>query len=279
MPTVLEHFESIAGRYDVLLCDVWGVVHNGVRPFAGACDALARFRKNGGAVVLITNAPRPGPHVIKQVGDVGVARDVFDDVASSGDVTQSVIRERKGQTVFHIGPERDLPIFTELDVALVAAEQADYVVCTGLFDDTKETPEDYAPLLARLKQRGLFMLCGNPDVVVSRGNDLIYCAGALADAYAAIGGEVFYAGKPHRPIYDMALAKAEQVRGRKPDHKRILAIGDSIRTDLIGANAAGLDFLFIRAGIHAEEFADPAVFARALAEAGAEPIAVMQELR
>lgn len=279
MPPVLEQFSAIAANYDVLLCDVWGVVHNGVTPFAGACTALAQFRRDGGVVVLITNAPRPGHTVIEQVGIVGVQRDVFDAVSSSGDVTQSVIRQRPGQTVFHVGPQRDLPVFTELGVKLVGPEEADYVVCTGLFDDTTETPDDYRDMLGALKARGLFMLCGNPDVVVSRGNDLIYCAGAIADAYAALGGEVFYAGKPHRPIYDMAFTKAELALGRKPDPKRILAIGDSIRTDLTGAHAAGLDFLFIQAGIHAEEFADPAVFARALAEAGAEPIATMQELR
>jgi len=177
---------------------------------------------------------------------------------TSGDVTRAMVEKRAGQRVFLIGPERDHTIFTGLNAPFSSAEDADYVVCTGLFDDEVETPEDYADLLRQLRARGLFMVCANPDVVVERGDRLIYCAGALADAYAALGGEVYYAGKPHRPLYDLALAETARVRSARALSaevalSRVLAIGDSVRTDLKGAHDLGVDCLFVTAGIHAEE--------------------------
>lgn len=252
-PPVIDHFAALASRYDVLLCDVWGVVHNGVAASPEACDALMHFRRGGGTVMLITNSPRPTVSVIPQLDQLGVPRESYDGIVTSGDVTRAVIVERQGQTVFHLGPDRDLPIYAGLDVRLVDAESADYVVCSGLFDDTHETPEVYRPLLERLKARNLFMLCANPDVVVERGEHLIYCAGALADLYLTLGGEVLFAGKPYPPIYVRALAKAEAARGGKAPLDRVLAIGDSVRTDLKGAVAFGTDCLFIASGIHAGE--------------------------
>ena len=255
MPGVIERFEPLASAYDVLLCDVWGVVHNGVAAFAEAGDALARFRARGGTVILITNAPRPGAAVRKILDGLGVRRDAYDAITSSGDVTRGIVEAKLAERIFHLGPPRDRPIFAGLDVTFAPLETADYVVCSGLFDDTVETPESYREMLAFMRKRWLFMVCANPDVVVERGDTLVYCAGALADAYAALGGEVLYCGKPHAPIYQAARASAAARRGgRVPERKRVLAIGDSVRTDLKGAVAFGLDCMFVTSGIHAEQY-------------------------
>jgi HAD superfamily hydrolase (TIGR01459 family) len=190
---------------------------------------------------------------------------------------------RPGKAVFHIGPERDLPIFDGLGLRFVPLEAADYVVCSGLRDDETETPESYRELLGRLRARNLFMVCGNPDLVVERGDKLVYCAGAIADLYGALGGEVLYAGKPHRPIYDEALNRIAALRGGRAPHSRVLTIGDSVRTDLKGAAGMGLDCLFVTAGIHAEELGSrdrPNLTAlnEIFAAAGAAPKAVTRRL-
>jgi HAD superfamily hydrolase (TIGR01459 family) len=270
---ILPHFAGLAANYDAILSDVWGVVHNGERATPDACDALTRFRANGGQVVLITNAPRPREAVMKQIDAFGVPRSVYDDIVSSGDVTRAVIQSRPGQSLNHIGPERDKPIFAGLDVTFAPLESADYVVCSGLENDEVETAEDYRPRLERMLARKLFMVCGNPDVVVERGPRLIYCAGAIADLYKAMGGEVLYAGKPYRPIYEIAYARLKNT----PPLDRVLAIGDSLRTDLAGANSFGLDFVFLTAGIHAADFADDAAMHKAFGEKL--PKAVMQKLK
>jgi HAD superfamily hydrolase (TIGR01459 family) len=282
-PPFIERFSALASDYDVVLSDVWGIVHNGLSAHQEACAALRQFRERGGTVVLITNAPRPGDAVTRQIERFGVPRDTYDAIVSSGDVTRAAVRERPGQTIFHLGPERDRPIFAGLDVAFAPLERADYVVCSGLFDDHRETPDSYRDMLAAMRARGLFMICGNPDLVVERGHELVYCAGALADAYVELGGEVLYAGKPYPPIYSRALALAEAARAGPVARARVLAIGDSVRTDLTGAVGAGLDCLFVTAGIHAEELGtrddpDPAVLAELFAAAGHAPKAVMRRL-
>jgi HAD superfamily hydrolase (TIGR01459 family) len=252
LPDLIERFAPLSRDYDVLLCDVWGVVHNGIAAFAPACEALMRFRSGGGTAILITNAPRPGAAVERILDRLAVPREAYDAITSSGDVTRSVVESRRGERVFHLGPERDRPIFSGLDVAFAPIATADFVVCSGLFDDTTETPESYGDMLATMRARSLFMVCANPDIVVERGETLVFCAGALADAYVALGGEVLYCGKPHAPIYDLALAKAAALRGGEaPPLKRVLAIGDSVRTDLKGAAAFGLDSVFVTSGIHA----------------------------
>jgi HAD superfamily hydrolase (TIGR01459 family) len=278
-----DRFSALAADYDVVLSDVWGVVHNGVAAFPEACDALSHYRAGGGAVILITNAPRTGEAVARQLDGFGVPRAAYDGVVSSGDVTRNVVAERKGQSIFHLGPQRDISIFSGLDVHFAPVETADYVVCSGLFDDEAETAEDYRDLLGIMRARSLFMVCGNPDVVVERGERLVYCAGAIADLYAKLGGEVLYAGKPHRPIYDNALQKAESRRGGPAALQRVLAIGDSLRTDLKGAAALGIDCLFVTAGIHAEELGgrenpDRPALDRIFAQAGVWPKAVTRKL-
>jgi HAD superfamily hydrolase (TIGR01459 family) len=278
----LERFSTVASRYDVVLCDVWGVVHNGLVAHAQACEALARFRAAGGTVILITNAPRPAPWVVRQLERFGVPGEAYDGVTTSGDVTREVVAARNGG-VFHIGPERDVTIFEGLDVRFAPVGEADYVVCSGLFDDATETPEDYRDLMVKMRGRGLFMVCANPDLVVERGDELLYCAGAIADLYATMGGDVLYAGKPHRPIYDAALAKAAAARGGATPRGRTLAIGDSLRTDITGAHALGIDGLFVSGGIHAEELgsregASTAALAGMFATAGITPHAVTPRL-
>ena len=215
MPDIVERFAPLARDYDVLLCDLWGVVHNGIAAFPQACDALVRFRAERGPVILITNAPRASESVQRILDRLGVPRDTYDAIVSSGDVTNGIVAARLPQSVFHLGPPRDSSIFAGLDVVFAPAETADYVVCSGLFDDTVETPQNYRELLAALRARGLFMVCANPDVFVERGDELVYCAGALADAYAALGGEVLYCGKPYAPIYEAALGKAAALRGAR----------------------------------------------------------------
>jgi len=277
-----DRFGQLADRYDVVFCDVWGVVHNSVIAFPEAADALGRFRRKGGAVVLITNAPRPGEVVLRQLDRLGMPRASYDGIVASGDVTRGIIAKRRG-AIHHLGPERDLPIFEGLEVEFAPLERADFTVCTGLFNDEGETPDDYRDLLSAMRARNLFMLCANPDLVVERGHKLLYCAGALADIYHSLGGEVLYAGKPHPPIYEEALAKAQTALARAVTPDRVLAIGDSIRTDLKGARAFGIDCLFVTRGIHSEELGnsenpDAAALAGIFKKAGVAPTAVTHRL-
>ena len=279
-PLLIEHFGPLARDYDALLCDVWGVVHNGLAAFPETCAALEQFRQAGGSVVLISNAPRPGAGVIRMLDRLGVPRSAYDRIVTSGDVTREFVARRAGH-VYHLGPERDRGIFSGLDIQFGAIETAEYVVCTGLFDDETEGPEDYRPLFAQMQARNLLMLCANPDLLVERGERLVYCAGALAELYGSLGGNVLYAGKPHRPIYDEALAAIEAVRGTRA--RRVLAIGDSVRTDLTGALALGLDCLFVTGGIHAEELGprdnpDLVRLGEIFAEANVRARAVMRRL-
>jgi HAD superfamily hydrolase (TIGR01459 family) len=284
LPTIIDRFAPLARGYDVLLCDVWGVVHNGVAAFAAACEALTRFRAGGGTVILITNAPRPGAAVQKILDRFGVPHDAYDAITTSGDVTRGIVESRLSERVFHLGPRRDLPIFAGLDVTFAPPETADYVVCSGLFDDATETPENYRELLTAMRARSLFMVCANPDIVVERGDTLLYCAGALADAYVELGGEALYCGKPHAQIYEVALGKAAACRGGEaPPRSRVLAIGDSIRTDLKGAASFGVDCLFVTSGIHAEEFGgreapDLSAVDAMFADAGVAPKALTRKL-
>lgn len=284
LPLALTNsFSDLASAYDVVLSDVWGVVHNGLAAWPDACEALARFRRGGGVVVLISNAPRPGERLKSQLDGLKVPREAYDAVVSSGDITVGEIKARPGQPVCHVGPARDQGLFAGLDAPRVEAEHANYVVCSGLFDDDVEKPDDYRPLLDVMRARKLPMICANPDIVVERGDRLVYCAGAIADLYGTLGGKVVYAGKPYRPIYELALATAARVRGKEPPLSRVLAIGDSVRTDLAGAAAFGVDCLFVTSGIHAEELGgrhdpDLVTLARLFAEAKLHPKAVTHRL-
>jgi HAD superfamily hydrolase (TIGR01459 family) len=258
VPT-LEGFAAIAADYDLVLCDVWGVLHDGTNAHRGAGEALIRFRalpQDGRPrrVVLVSNAPRPWAGVQAILDGFGVPRDAYDAILTSGDLTRSLIAARPGEHLHHLGPERDATIFDGLDVTLVDVARAERVVCTGLFDDTRETAEDYRGTLEGMLARGVPMICANPDLVVERRGELIPCAGLIAEAYAAMGGAVTYAGKPHRPVYDAALALAGGLDDRAaPERGRVLAIGDALRTDIAGASGFGIPSLLVARGIHAEE--------------------------
>ena len=286
-PVLLDGLKAVAERYDVLLCDVWGVVHNGLSAYEAAVEALIRFRAKGGQVVLVSNAPRPGGAVAAQLDRLGVPRAAYDAVVTSGDLTRFGVEERIGQVLHHMGPPRDLPIFEGLPVRFGSVEEADYVVCSGFDaeDEGHESVETYLPRLEAMRRRSLWMLCANPDLVVERGHDLIPCAGAIAQAYEALGGEVYYAGKPHRPVYERAVATAAALAGRDAvPRERVLAVGDAIRTDIAGAAAFGIDSILVARGIHAQDLGlhlGPLVSQSVqdwIAQQEAQPTAVMERL-
>ncbi|MCE8000484.1 MAG: TIGR01459 family HAD-type hydrolase [Rhodobiaceae bacterium] len=239
------HFEPIAQNYQALLCDIWGVLHNGVAAYDGIVDALTRYRASGGRVLLLSNAPRPGVGIPGHLEGLGVPRDAYDDVLTSGDATrESIASGRFGSSFWHLGPERDRPTFEGLPISQTDEDKADFVLCTGLFDDETETADDYAETLARLKERDLDLVCANPDIVVDRGEKRVYCGGAIAGAYSEIGGRSHYFGKPHAPIYDLARARLSDL-----EDDQILAVGDGLLTDIKGANDQGIDALFVTGGI------------------------------
>ena len=256
---LVSGLRELVDGYDAILCDVWGVVHDGRAAFAPACHALRRFRSMGGTVALVTNSPRPRKPIYAQLAELGVPRDAYDVLVTSGDVTLSFMAERGAAAVCHIGPARDHALFealreqTGLRPQRVALAQAAYVLCTGLDHDERETPDDYRARLEEMRARALDFVCANPDLVVHVGDRLIYCAGALAARYAELGGRVLQAGKPHRPIYDRALLEIAAVRDGEASLGRVLAIGDAMRTDVKGAQDFGVDALLVTSGIHRDE--------------------------
>jgi HAD superfamily hydrolase (TIGR01459 family) len=250
----VERLRDLVDGVEVILSDIWGVVHNGLESFPEACEALHTYRQRGGTVILITNAPRPADSVQRQLRKLGVADDVYDAIVSSGDLTRLFVAGHPGKKLFWIGSERHDAVHRGLDPLIAPLEEADYVVCTGLVDDETESAEDYRDMLLRARARKLPFICANPDIVVERGDRLIYCAGAIAELYRELGGEVIFYGKPHRPIYERAMELAAERRGRQAALDRVLAIGDSVRTDLTGALGFGIDCLFVTRGIHSGEF-------------------------
>ena len=245
---------EIAPRYDAILSDVWGVVHNGRAAFAPACDALAKFQRDHGPVVLISNSPRPSGDVVAQLRALGVPDSAWSALVTSGDATRAELIARAPGPAWAVGPVRDAPLYEGTGVSYAETpEEAAFVSCTGPFDDDIETPEDFRARFEVCVARGLTMVCANPDRVVQRGGQLIYCAGALADLYLALGGEVVMAGKPYPPIYDLTRQAVDRLAGRPVDKARLLAIGDAIATDVKGANDQGLAIMFVAHGIHAAE--------------------------
>lgn len=236
-------------RYPVWFCDIWGVVHNGIAPFPSTISALARHRRNDGIVILVSNSPRTSAGVAQQLVGIGVDPASHDAVVTSGDVTRVLVEEHGGSRVYHLGPTRDQSIFHGLAVVRTPLAEAHAVLCTGLFDDLNETPSDYALLLKEMRALDLAMICANPDKTVRNGNRLLYCAGSLADAYAALGGEVLMAGKPYRPIYDLAMQKARKIWGSNMGVDQVLAIGDGPETDIRGATAYGIDAVLVAEGV------------------------------
>lgn len=279
----MSSLSQLAPSYDAILSDVWGVVHNGVSAHPDAVDALRRYRAAGGKVVLITNAPRAAQPIIAMLDAMGVPRDMYDGVVSSGDVTRVMIAPYRGKVIHHVGPPSvDDSLYEGLGIIRGPAEEAVAVVVTDL-DTDDDTPELYKDRIKVWLKRQLPLICANPDRVVEHGGRIIYCGGALADLYEASGGRIKMAGKPYRPIYDDALKMAEGAAGRSLDRAKILAIGDSVRTDAIGAANAGLDLLFITGSIHAAELdafgsPDPEAIRNLVAPSGAHLVGSMPRL-
>jgi HAD superfamily hydrolase (TIGR01459 family) len=279
----MTSLSQLAPNYAAILSDVWGVVHNGVAAHPTACEALVEYRKAGGRVVFITNAPRPSPPIIEMLDRLGVPRAAYDAIVSSGDMTRRMLEDYRGRTVHYVGPpDENDSLFDGLDLTLGPAEAADALVVTDL-DTDDDTPDMYNERAALWLKRNLPMIVANPDRVVEHGDRLIYCGGALADLYEARGGRILMAGKPYRPIYAEALRLAEKAAGGPLDKARVLAIGDSIRTDAIGAANFGVDFLFITGSIHAEELdafgkPDPAAIRDLVASSGANLAGYMARL-
>ena len=286
---ILTGARDLLSAYDVVLCDVWGVIHNGRVHYAAACEALIRFRSGGGRVVLVTNAPRPNPPVRQQLDALAVPHEAFDDIVTSGDVTLAFIAAHGDEPVHHIGPQRDLTLFEILKSQtghmppLVPLQDAGYVIATGLYDD-EDTPDDYEEALALMRARDLEFISANPDLIVHVGEKMLYCSGAIAEKYAGLGGRVIQAGKPYAPIYDRALTLAQGLLGRAVSKDRVLAIGDAFRTDVKGACDFGVDALFVTSGIHRDELhptatLDEAAFHRLAASVESRPKAAMSALR
>lgn len=254
LPHALSGLGEIAGDYDILLCDVWGVIHNGRESWPDACEALARFNREAGHVVLISNSPRPSYDVVAQLDGLNVPRESWRAFVTSGDATRAELAKRAPGPAWIIGPDRDWPLYDGLGLEVAkGARDAAFISVTGPVDDNVETPEDYRERLAEGAARDLELICANPDRVVQRGDRLIYCGGSLADLYESLGGRVTMAGKPFDPIYDLALKEAEALLGKPVDRSRVLCIGDGVVTDVLGANRQNLDCLFIAQGIHGDK--------------------------
>ncbi len=277
---VIARAGVLFGRYDVLFCDVWGVVHDGMKAYPSAGEAFARFRASGGTVLLLSNSPMPADWVARVLDEKGVRRDSWDAIVSSGDLTLERVAAIGVKRVHHIGTARDLPLFASMPATRVAFDEAEAIVCTGLVDDRNETAETYRPLLEVALGRDLPFLCANPDLIVDVGGELLLCAGVIAELYESMGGEVYWAGKPYLPVYQRALETVTRLRGGPVARERILAIGDAVRTDIAGAAAFGVDSLFIGQGIHRDEVLrdgtfDLAGLERLMAEQPDRPVAAM----
>ena len=250
---------AIADQYDIVLCDVWGVIHNGRYAFEEASQALVRFRERGGAVCLITNAPVPKEHAIRHFDPLGVPPEAFDDCVTSGDATRDVLSARAGEVFFRMGAdegwEHDRYLYEGLDLQFGDARTSDTLLCIGLEDQENDHPDDYRDRLAEAADRGMEMICANPDIRVRIGDQLFWCAGALAKVFEEEGGKVIYPGKPHDPIYDLALSKLSDL-GVETSPTRTLCIGDSPATDMKGARQRGFDGLYVGTGLteHGDAF-------------------------
>ena len=273
---------ELAGDYDGYILDLWGVVHDGVNPYPGVLDCMAKLVAAGKRVILLSNAPRRADDVVRRIAAIGVPAGLYHEVMSSGEEAWQYLKRRDdpfyaslGTTCLHICSDRDLEIRVGLELTYVDDPGlAEFILNTGPagWDDTLE---DYAPVLAACRDRGLKMVCANPDLTVMHGAKLALCAGALAVHYEEIGGTVRWHGKPYRSVYDSCF----ELMGID-DRSRILAVGDSLRTDIAGANGAGIDCLLIAGGLHAKEFApggrlDLVCVGDASAAAGVRPDAVM----
>ena len=278
LPPIVTSIAPYLGGVEAWICDIWGVVHNGVAAFPSAVDACVRFREKGGTVLLLTNAPRPAGAIEEQLAKLNVPRDAWDRVLTSGDLTLALIDDHRELPLVHIGPPRDAGLFAGKPVTFEPLDEARLIVCSGLHDDECETAEDYRAGLSGPAARGVPMICANPDVTVARGNRIIPCAGAIAALYEQLGGRVIYAGKPYLRIYERAFAMIADVRRRPIALDAVLAIGDGINTDIRGALNAGLRSVLVASPVHLPEPLTAATLAHALAPLPGRPIVAMSAL-
>lgn len=283
---IITELSEISENYDAFFCDLWGCYHNGIEPYEAAVKACIEFRRGGGHVILLTNAPRPSAPVQEFLDKIGAPRESYDAITSSGGACQAAMKSGEfGQSIHYIGPARDVHMLTDIGMEPSPVEKADAVLITGFCDDQHDHPDDYAPQMAEWEKRNLPVLCANPDIIVDRGNERLWCAGAIAERYAAAGGKVVYFGKPYTPIYQRCLATLEEVAGKPVPHERILVAGDGIATDVAGGRAAGLDTLFVTGGLAANELGpdpenpDPTKLARLLSTHGEAPRYAIGRLR
>lgn len=277
---MLGGLSAVADRYDGFILDLWGVLHDGVRPYPGAVDTLRQLERQGKRAIILSNGPRRAASLVRRTGEIGITPDLYEQLHSSGEETWRLLRERPdpaiaalGRRVFPIVPERDRDLLDGLDLETAESPAAaDFLLATGLAD-AAETVADYEQALAAGAANARPMLCANPDLEVVRAGVREFCAGALAARYEALGGSVLYVGKPHPTVYRTCLAHLGSIA-----RSRILAVGDSLRTDVAGAAGVGVDSLLVLGGIHAEELAgaadshaDPAKLAAACARAGQWP--------
>ena len=286
MTRIIERLDEVAGGYRAVLCDLWGCYHDGIAPFPAAVAALRRYRAAGGIVVLLTNAPRPAAHVRRFLDAMAAPTDTHDAIMSSGEACLGALAEgRHGRRILYVGPDRDRHMLADAGLAPASLDEAQAILCTGLENEAEETPDDYAGRIADWRARGLPMLCANPDIVVDKGEVRLWCAGAIARAYAQAGGEVVYFGKPHRPIYEMSFGLLKRLAGAQVAPEEVLAIGDGISTDIRGARDYGLDALFVSGGLAARELGgdperpDPARLEAWLAAEGERPDYAIGRLR
>ena len=282
-PRIISGLSDAASDYDALLCDAWGVIHNGVELYDGVTEALTNFRQQHGPVFILTNAPRMSDVIPPQLDRLGLPRDAYDGIVTSGDATRAAIAQYAGQPALRLGPQKDDTLFEALDLSFVPLNEARFILCTGLLDDQNETPEDYREMLTDARERGLPMVCANPDIIVQFGGKTLYCGGALAQLYEELGGETILCGKPHKPIYDLAAQRLTEAKnGQAP--ARILAIGDGLQTDILGANRHEIDVIFVAEGIfseavrNAEGQLEAERLAQALSENGVHAKAAMERL-
>ena len=283
---IITELSEISDAYDALFCDLWGCYHNGIEPYKAAVEACIAFRRKGGHVILLTNAPRPSQYVQEFLDKIGAPRESYDAITSSGGACQAAIEAGEfGQGIHYIGPARDVQMLTDIGLEPSPVADADAVLITGFCDDRYQHPDDYAPEIAEWKRRGLPLLCANPDIIVDRGDERLWCAGAVAERYKQAGGKVVYFGKPHAPIYERCFTMLKEIAGAPVPHERILVAGDGIATDVAGGRVAGLDTLFVTGGLAATDLGpdpenpDPAKLARFLSDHGEAPRYTIGRLR
>jgi HAD superfamily hydrolase (TIGR01459 family) len=276
---ILSGLAGIAADRKAWFCDVWGVLHDGLKPFQTAIDACRAFIRSGGEVVLVSNSPRTSAPVAAHLTNVGVPRDCYSSLVTSGDVTRRFVESYAAEPMFHLGPDRDKCLFEGLRLQFVSARSAKVAVCTGFFDEVQETVEDYEPMLASLAARKVPMICANPDLIVERGTRIIPCAGLLAKRYTEMGQTVIQAGKPHSPIYEAAIRKLPAPLPQSA----ILAIGDGVGTDIQGASIQGIDAIYVASRVNMRDIDEQGLTQESLdglfAGKSYRPLAAMAQLR